>query len=257
MAGNQPGDVGIWNSHFRVGGAAGSKVKTVCSTSPDRCMAAWGMLHLTSTSSAYVENMWGWTADHDLDVGPDSVGAAPVIATGRGALVEATKGTWLIGTGMEHNTLYQYNFHAAANVSSIFQQSETPYWQGPGRNDNLAPSPWTRHLQPSDPSFENCSPQDSHCRMSWFEVVSDSTDVFLYGGCVWVFFNGGVGHGCQGGLCQLNAVDISNSTNTYLYGTNVKDIQTIVISDNANVGLTSDNLGGWTGVIAAYLFNTR
>jgi glucan 1,3-beta-glucosidase len=259
MAGNHPGDVGIWNSHFRVGGAAGSKVKTVCSTSPDRCMAAWGLLHLTSTSSAYIENMWGWTADHDLDGGPDSVRDAPIIATGRGALIEATKGTWMVGTGMEHNTLYQYNFYTAANVCSIFQQSETPYWQGPGDNapaHGLAPAPWTNYLQPSDPTFNNCGPEDAHCRMSWFELISGSKGIFLYGGCVWVFFNGGVGHGCQGGLCQRNAIDISKSTGTYLYGTNVKDIQAMIISDEVEVSLTSDNRGGWTGVVAAYLFNS-
>lgn len=30
MAGHSQGDVGIWNSHFRVGGAAGSAVETKC-----------------------------------------------------------------------------------------------------------------------------------------------------------------------------------------------------------------------------------
>lgn len=25
------------------------------------------LLHLTKTSSAYLENVWAWTADHDLD----------------------------------------------------------------------------------------------------------------------------------------------------------------------------------------------
>ena len=62
MAGNSPGDVGFWNSHFRVGGAAGSKVQTNCGGSPAQCKAAFMMLHLTADSSAYVENMWGWTA---------------------------------------------------------------------------------------------------------------------------------------------------------------------------------------------------
>jgi glucan 1,3-beta-glucosidase len=259
MAGNQPGDVGVWNSHFRVGGAAGSKVKTVCSTTPDQCMAAWGMIHLTNTSSAYIENMWGWTADHDLDGGPDSVPGAPVIAVGRGALIEATKGTWLVGTAMEHNTLYQYNFNAAVNVCSVFQQSETPYWQGPGSSD-LAPAPWTKHLQPSDPTFSTCGQDDAQCRMAWFELVNASKDIFLYGGCVWVFFNGGVNKPCQGapGICQQSAIDISNSTGTYLYATNVKAIQNMMISDGLDIALRSDNDGSFPtgGVVAAYLFNS-
>lgn len=78
--------------------------------------------------------MWGWTADHDLDGGH-----AQTIATGRGILVEATKGTWLVGTAFEHHTLYQYNFEYASNVFTALQQSETPYWQGPG--NDLAPVP--------------------------------------------------------------------------------------------------------------------
>jgi glucan 1,3-beta-glucosidase len=256
MAGASPGDVGLWNSHFRIGGAAGSKVKTVCSQSPTQCMAAWGMLHLTSTSSAYIENMWGWTADHDLDGGPDTVSGAPVIATGRGALVEATKGTWLVGTAMEHNTLYQYNFNLASNVASIFQQSETPYWQGPGRSDNLAPAPWTNHLQASDPKFNNCPASDALCRMAWFQVVSGANNIFMYGGCVWVFFNGGPQNVCNRNDCQTNAMEISHSTGMYVYGTNVKGITNMISSDGVNVGLEADNVGGWTGVIAAYLFNS-
>lgn len=117
IAGSKPGDVGFFNSHFRIGGAAGSKVETNCAGTPDQCRAAWGLLHLTSSSSAYIENMWGWTADHDLDGGNGQT-----IATGRGMLVEATQGTWLVGTAMEHHTLYQYNYHGARNVFSAFQQ---------------------------------------------------------------------------------------------------------------------------------------
>ena len=102
MAGQNPGDVAFFNSHFRVGGAAGSKVETNCGGSPAQCKAAFMLGHLTSSSSAYIENMWGWTADHDLDGGNGQT-----ISTGRGLLVEATAGTWLHGTAFEHNTLYQ------------------------------------------------------------------------------------------------------------------------------------------------------
>lgn len=59
MAGNKAGDVGVWNCHMRVGGAAGTQVRTgKCAGSPP-CRAAWGMLHITSTASVYIENMWG------------------------------------------------------------------------------------------------------------------------------------------------------------------------------------------------------
>ena len=117
----------------------------------------------------------GWTADHDIDGGPGSGGFQ--ISVGRGALIEATKGTWLVGTAMEHNTLYQFNFNGAANVASVFQQSETPYWQGPG--NILAPAPWDNDLIPSDPNFSNCDGDDAQCRMAWFERISGCTNLFL------------------------------------------------------------------------------
>ncbi|KAL9617387.1 MAG: hypothetical protein Q9160_007837, partial [Pyrenula sp. 1 TL-2023] len=186
MAGNKPGDVGVWNCHMRVGGAAGTQVRTgKCAGSPP-CRAAWGMLHVTSTASAYIENMWGWTADHDIDGGPGS--GFIQISVGRGALIESSPGpTFLIGTAMEHNTLYQYNFNGASNVAVVFQQSETPYWQGPG--NTLAPAPWEDDLISSDPDFNNCGNGDGQCRMAWFERISGCTDLIAYGGCDWVFFN--------------------------------------------------------------------
>jgi glucan 1,3-beta-glucosidase len=39
-------------------------------------MAAWGVVHIKRTASVYIENMWGWTADHDLDGrNPQSISA--------------------------------------------------------------------------------------------------------------------------------------------------------------------------------------
>ena len=64
MAGSKPGDVGFWNTHFRVGGAMGSLVQTGCNgAAPADCKAAFALIHLKPSSSAYIENMWGWTAD--------------------------------------------------------------------------------------------------------------------------------------------------------------------------------------------------
>lgn len=36
-------------------------------------------------------------------------------------LVEATAGTWLVGTASEHHTLYAYQFYNAQNVMSAMQ----------------------------------------------------------------------------------------------------------------------------------------
>ncbi|KAA8645848.1 hypothetical protein EYZ11_010009 [Aspergillus tanneri] len=248
IAGKQPGDVGFWNTHFRVGGAVGSKVQTHCNGSPANCKAAWGIIRLSTTSSAYIENMWGWTADHDLDGGN-----IQNIATGRGMLVEATRATWLLGTGFEHHTLYQYNFERARNVFSALQQSESPYWQGPG--NLMTPSPWAEHSIASDPDFAQCAANDALCRMALFERIQGSSDLFLYGGCNWVFFNNNHG-GCNGD-CQKNSIQILDSTDIYLYGTNTKSTINMILQGNRVIATEKDNAGGWGGVIAAYLYNSR
>ncbi|KAL2867003.1 glycoside hydrolase family 55 protein [Aspergillus lucknowensis] len=249
IAGAAPGDVGFWNTHIRIGGAVGSKVESQCTSDPGQCKAAWAALHLTSTSSAYIENMWGWTADHDLD------GAnGQTVSTGRGLLVEATAGTWLVGTGFEHHTLYQYNFDSAHHVFSTMQQSETPYWQGPG--NALAPSPWQDSPAPNDPDFSQCTAEDSLCRMALFERIHASSNLFLYGGCNWVFFNNNQNCNTTSGKCQKNAIQILDSSAIYLYGTNTKSTINMVLDSNRAIATENENAGGWGGVVAAYLYNS-
>lgn len=41
------------------------------------------LLHLTDTSSAYLENMWAWVADHDFDSGPAQTQLDVYVARGK------------------------------------------------------------------------------------------------------------------------------------------------------------------------------
>lgn len=93
MAGEKPGDVGFFFCNFRIGGAKGSKVWNNC-TKPETCNAARITAHLTATSSSYWEHTWAWSGDLDLD-GGGNVLASP----GGGFLIEAQKGTWMLGMG--------------------------------------------------------------------------------------------------------------------------------------------------------------
>jgi glucan 1,3-beta-glucosidase len=270
MAGTNPGDVGFWNTHFRVGGATGSKVQTNCAGSPFTCKAAFALLHLTATSSVYIEDMWGWTADHDLDNG-NSMN----IATGRGMLIEASassnggRGTWLVGTAFEHNALYQYNFHNADTVYAGMQQSETPYWQGPVFSGNpwpavLTPDPWAPAiLTPfGDPDYSNCGGGDQQCRMAWMEYITNSKNLFLYASGFWTFFNGGfppagASNPCNGGaVCQTNAVDVKSGSGIYMYGLNTRSDLNMLTGDNGLLVTQNNNPGGFGAVVAAMLGET-
>jgi glucan 1,3-beta-glucosidase len=90
---------GIWDVHARIGGFAGSQLQVgQCPTTPGStninraCIGAYMTMHVTpSASGLYMENVWLWTADHDID----GNGQITVYA-GRGLFIESTNGPiWL------------------------------------------------------------------------------------------------------------------------------------------------------------------
>lgn len=125
------GAIGMWDSVMRVGGAASTgEVLSNCNF----CKAAFLMMHVTQSGSGYFENLWLWTADHSIDQRGN-----PSIATGRGVFVESRDPTWLVGLGIEHNTLYACNVVNARNIFMGLIQVETPYWEPAP----AAPAGWT------------------------------------------------------------------------------------------------------------------
>ena len=70
-AAGQQGTAGMWDVHVRLGGFKGTELDvSTClagsSHSTAGCTAAFLGVHITSRASAYLENAWIWTADHDL-----------------------------------------------------------------------------------------------------------------------------------------------------------------------------------------------
>lgn len=117
---------GLWDVHSRIGGFAGSNLQLAqCPTTPNikvtaanldtSCIAAFLDFHITTTSSGlYMENNWLWVADHDVE---DPQLRQITVYAGRGLLDESRSGTvWLVGTAVEHHTLYQYQFADTQNV---------------------------------------------------------------------------------------------------------------------------------------------
>lgn len=87
---------GMWEVHTRIGGFAGSRQQAAdCPTNgqmDQKCLAAFMSMHITRPArNVYLENVWLWTADHDLDDGRDT---RLSLYTGRGLLVEG-QNVWL------------------------------------------------------------------------------------------------------------------------------------------------------------------
>lgn len=62
------GSAAMWDTHVRIGGFKGSDIQASnCGNTTSHpfssCTGAYLSLHLTTGSSAYLENVWLWTAD--------------------------------------------------------------------------------------------------------------------------------------------------------------------------------------------------
>jgi hypothetical protein len=67
------GSAAMWDSHFPIGGGGGAGTELQLEDCPARtdsirenCMAA-SLLHLTTKSSGFFDNVWVWVSDHDLE----------------------------------------------------------------------------------------------------------------------------------------------------------------------------------------------
>ena len=250
-----PGDVGIWNTVITVGGTRDTRVTYNCQNQDTyNTKAAFLALHLTSSSSAYIENVWGWCADHYIDTGPFP--GDQIISSGRGLLCEATKGTWLFGTGFEHHWLYNYNFHNAANVFAGLLQAETPYMQGLGAL-LMVPAPWSPDARFGDPDYSWCRANDQLGRTALACNIDGGSNLFFYNGAFWAFFSGPWSsqkwsQPAPSGDIQTNMIRVANAPqNLVWYGIGTKGCQ-IMISDGKGNLEQKMAPGGWGGNVAAY-----
>jgi len=207
---NSPGSNGMWDVHYRIGGAIGTNMNPSncprgngANAPASACNGAWALLHVTSTGNLYMENVWGWTADHDIDAS-EQVN----IYNARGFLCESQGPVWLYGTAMEHNLYYQYNFRNANNIFMGAIQTETPYFQ-PSTSTPFRPN------DPTDPVF--CT-NNAKCNMAYGLVINNSSSVYLYSAGLYSFFDVW-SQTCLNGTpnCQDSMTLITNSKQVYLY----------------------------------------
>ncbi|EEH15927.1 hypothetical protein PABG_06014 [Paracoccidioides brasiliensis Pb03] len=222
------GSVGMWDVHFRVGGTAGTELQSdSCAktpnstTTPDpKCLGAFLLLHLTKQASGYFENTWFWVSDHELDL---SDHGQINIYNGRGVLIESSGPVWMYGTASEHSQLYQYSIVGAKNVYMALIQVETPYFQA---NPN-ALVPFKPNSKFNDPDFSKCTTES--CKKAWGLRILQSSDIYLYGGGLYSFFDNYKQECLATESCQENMIEVDCSA-VHLYGVSTKASTNMITS---------------------------
>ncbi|KAI1160667.1 glycoside hydrolase family 55 protein [Nemania serpens] len=252
---------GIWDVHTRIGGTAGSDLTYAdCPATPssttinNNCRAGNIAMHITSSANnLYLENVWLWTADHDVD---DASLRQITVYSGRGLLVESTVGNiWLVGTSVEHHARYQYLFRNTQNIYAGQIQTETPYYQ---------PNPSARSPFPlnatSDPNFDVSCPKATaapNCAEAWGLAVQASKNVLIYGAGLYSFFSN-YSTACSAAgsstLCQQGMVlfDAASTTNFRIYGLNTIGAYGMIFKDTVRLATYSFNTNVFPSSIISF-----
>ncbi|KDQ16283.1 glycoside hydrolase family 55 protein [Botryobasidium botryosum FD-172 SS1] len=241
------GAVGIWDTHVRLGGARGTNLQVPqCQKQRGHgaeCASSFLSLHIGKTASAYLENVWVWTADHDLDDGGES---QIDIFAGRGIFSESTDGpVWMIGTASEHHAVYQYNIVNSKNVYAGLIQTETPYYQ---------PSPAPSAFFPVNPTYND--PNYASGKSSLALIVQKSSNVFVYGAGLYSFFSN-YGQACLDTYsCQDQITEIASSnTNTFVYSLSTVGTTYSLSQDGVGIIRQADNRNGFASTATVYTPN--
>lgn len=268
---------GLWDVHTRIGGFAGSNLQySQCPSTPrtkitssnlkTSCIAAFMSMHITKAATGlYLENVWLWVADHDVE---DPQLRQITVYAGRGLLDESSNGPiWMVGTSVEHHTLYQYHFTSAKNVYAGQIQTETAYYQ-PNPPASI-PFPYVRAL--NDPRFLTTVNATYEANDRAFEVpqvngwglrIQNSANINIYGAGLYSFFDN-YSTDCSSlsasgaEICQTANMQVAGSatSSVTVYNLNTVGAYYQVSLNGQNSAIWSENQAGFTQGIA--LFRTR
>lgn len=257
-AGSPPS--GMWDVHTRIGGFAGSQqLVAECVKTPSdptvrpQCIVAYMAMHVTKQATGlYMENVWLWMADHDIE---DPALTQITLYSGRGLYIESATGTfWLWGTGSEHHVLYQYQFVNTQNIFAGQIQTETPYF-APQPNA-LVPFPPVAAL--NDPDFRaSCQGVAGNCAAAWGLRVINSKNILIYGAGLYSFFSN-YSTTCStfeaGQTCQerITSIEGSGSSNVNIYNLNTIGTRQMINRDGAQVAWYADNVNNFPSCIAVF-----
>jgi glucan 1,3-beta-glucosidase len=252
VQGASNGDVGMWDTHFRIGGTAGTQLQqdtcqgntTSTQMYNSACAGSYLMLQISQQATAYLENNWLWVADHELDMAGHN---ETNIYNGRGLLIESQGPVWLYGTSVEHSQLYNYQVANAKNIFMGAIQTETAYMQSSPDALGAGFSPNPAY---SDPTFGTCT--DELCKKTWGLRIVESSDVYVYGAGLYSFFDNYQQECLATESCQDNMVSLECSESVYLYGLSTKAATNMVLVDGTSQALQSDNTNGFCQTIALF-----
>jgi glucan 1,3-beta-glucosidase len=242
----EAGKAGLWDVHFRVGGFAGTKLQSSnCKKNPTaqhapnpECIGSFMQLHITKSSSGYFENVWLWTADHELDQADH---AQIDIYNGRGMLVESQGPVWLVGTASEHSQMSQYQFQGAKDIWYGAIQTETPYYQP----NPAATVPFPKNDKYFDPDMSNVS-------SAWAVRIIDSSSLWNYGAGTYSFFDNYSQKCVTGENCQEHINEIESSSNINIFGLSTKASVNMISSGGKGLLKDEDNRSNFCATLAIF-----
>ncbi|KAJ7197153.1 glycoside hydrolase family 55 protein [Mycena pura] len=256
---DEQGSAGAWDTHIRLGGAAGTNLEIEqCSpgNDPSGCIAAFMALHLTRNSSAYLEGMWVWTADHELD--EDGVSQLNIFS-GRGILSESQGPVWLIGTA-EHFSLYQYQVLNAKDHYMGLIQTETvshncleggflstdtfqPYFQ-----PYAVPLPYPFNISSKygDPTFPPGMNQ------AWAVTVRSSSNILIFGANLYSFYSNYSQACLDTRNCQNQILTVSSDSLLYIFSLATVASTYQISVDGKGVVNQEDNNNGFASTVTVW-----
>ncbi|KAI8303634.1 exo-1,3-beta-D-glucanase [Colletotrichum sp. SAR11_59] len=262
MAEDLQGSAAMWDSHFRIGGAMGTGLTAadcpkLTGTINPKCVAGSMLLHMTGSSSGYLENVWAWVADHDFDSGPAQTQIDIYVA--RGILIESKGGpVWLYGTASEHCVFYQYLLLGAQDVFMGNIQTESPYYLPKPK----APAPFTDQvgLFNGDPDFSECPESEPHCAAAWALMISGSTNVHIFGAGLYNWFDDYTQDCIDTQTCQKHLVHVEESGQIWFYNLYTIGSANMIDAEGSDPIPAKDNINTnehpFTSVINAWLLSS-
>lgn len=178
------------------------------------------------------------------------------VYAGRGMLVEASN-VALWASGVEHHTMYQYQFSGAKDVFAGFIQTETPYMQP---NPDAKGQPYPSNAALNDPDYNRICPAGQVCDALGLRIVN-SQGIHIYGAGIYSFFNN-YSTQCSdpnapGGLrnCQNRIVNIEGSSDVVIYTLSEVGALEMLTVDGVDRAKWSDNLSVYSNTIGLVQHN--